>query len=80
MKIAVIKEQQKTILKDSKNEESQFIEKENYLEYTIIYADFENCGICMYCPSEPYEPADEISTGPVINNETYTYLKNILNN
>ena len=35
----------------------QYNEKANYIEYTILYADFENCGICMYCPSEPYEPA-----------------------
>ena len=36
----------------------------NYLEYTLLYADFENCGICMYCPSEPYEPENDISSGP----------------
>jgi hypothetical protein len=52
----------------------------NYLEYTLLYADFENCGICMYCPSEPYEPDNEISSGPNIDNEKYTILKNILNN
>jgi hypothetical protein len=52
----------------------------NYLEYTILYADFENCGICMYCPSEPYEPDNEISSGPIIDNDIYTNLKNILNN
>ena len=52
----------------------------NYLEYTLLYADFENCGICMYCPSEPYEPDNDISNGPIIDNEKYTILKNILNN
>jgi hypothetical protein len=52
----------------------------NYLEYTIIYADFENNGICMYCQSEPYEPIDDILFGPVIDNDIYTNLKNILNN
>ena len=52
----------------------------NYLEYTLLYADFENCGICMYCPSEPYEPDNNISSGPIIDNEKYTILKNILNN
>ena len=52
----------------------------NYLEYTILYADFENCGICMYCPSEPYEQENDISYGPIIDNEKYTILKNILNN
>jgi hypothetical protein len=52
----------------------------NYLEYTLLYADFENCGICMYCPSEPYEPENDISSGPIIDNEKYNYLKNILNN
>ncbi len=52
----------------------------NYLEYTLLYADFENCGICMYCPSEPYEPDNEISSGPIIDNEKYIILKNILNN
>jgi hypothetical protein len=52
----------------------------NYLEYTLLYADFENCGICMYCPSEPYEPDNDISIGPIIDNEKYTILKNILNN
>jgi hypothetical protein len=60
----------------------QIIEKEkaNYLEYTTLHADFEDCGICMYCPSEPYEPADEISSGPIIDNVIYTNLKNILYN
>lgn len=52
----------------------------NYLEYTLLYADFENCGICMYCPNEPYEPDNDISNGPIIDNEKYTILKNILNN
>ena len=52
----------------------------NYLEYTLLYADFENCGICMYCPSEPYEPDNDISSGPIINNAIYDNLKNILNN
>jgi hypothetical protein len=52
----------------------------NYLEYTLLYADFENCGICMYCPSDPYEPDNDISIGPIIDNEKYTILKNILNN
>ena len=78
--IEIIKEEQKTIKKQLQYKEKSIIEKENYLEYTTIYADFENCGICMYCPSEPYDPTDEISTGPVINNETYEYLKNILYN
>jgi hypothetical protein len=52
----------------------------NYLEYTILYADFENNGICIYCPSEPYEPVDTVLSGPVIDNNIYTNLKNILNN
>jgi len=52
----------------------------NYLEYTLLYADFENCGICMYCPSEPYEPDNDISSGPIIDNAIYDNLKNILNN
>jgi hypothetical protein len=52
----------------------------NYLEYTLLYTDFENNGICMYCPSEPYEPADTVLSGPVIDNNIYTNLKNILNN
>jgi hypothetical protein len=52
----------------------------NYLEYTLLYADFDDSGICMYCPSEPYEPADAILSGPVIDNNIYTNLKNILNN
>jgi len=52
----------------------------NYLEYTILYADFENDGICIYCPSEPYEPVDTVLSGPVIDNNIYTNLKNILNN
>jgi len=56
------------------------INTQNYLEYTLLYADFENCGICMYCPSEPYEPDNNISSGPIIDNEKYTILKNILNN
>ncbi len=73
--IKTIKAEQKMIKK-----QLQYNEKANYLEYTTLFADFEDCGICMYCPSEPYEPADEISNGPIINNETYTYLKNILYN
>jgi hypothetical protein len=77
--IQIIKEEQKSIKRQLQYKE-EFIENGNYLEYTTIYADFENCGICMYCPSEPYEPTDEILTGPVINNETYEYLKNILYN
>ena len=52
----------------------------NYLEYTLLYADFEDSGICMYCPSEPYEPVDTVLSGPVIDNNIYTNLKNILNN
>jgi len=52
----------------------------NYLEYTLLYADFENCGICMYCPSEPYEPADTVLSGHIIDNNIYRNLKNILNN
>ena len=52
----------------------------NYLEYTLLHADFENCGICMYCPSEPYEPDNDISSGPIIDNAIYDNLKNILNN
>ena len=56
------------------------LEGPNYLEYTLLYADFEDCGICMYCPSEPYEPDNEISSGPIIDNAIYTNLKNILNN
>ena len=56
------------------------LDSPNYLEYTLLYADFENCGICMYCPSEPYEPDNDISIGPIIDNEKYTILKNILNN
>jgi len=77
--IQFIKEEQKSIKRQLQYKE-EFIENGNYLEYTTIYADFENCGICMYCPSEPYDPTDEILTGPVINNETYEYLKNILYN
>ena len=71
--IEIIKEEQNIIKK-------QIIEKANYLEYTTLHADFEECGICMYCPSEPYEPADEISSGPIIDNAIYTNLKNILYN
>ena len=52
----------------------------NYLEYTLLYADFEDSGICMYCPSEPYDPSDSVLFGPVIDNNIYTNLKNILNN
>ena len=52
----------------------------NYLEYTTLYADFENNGVCIYCPSEPYEPDNDISFGPIIDNDIYTNLKNILNN
>ena len=52
----------------------------NYLEYTLLYADFENNGICIYCPSEPYEPVDTVLFGPVIDNNIYTNLKNVLNN
>ena len=52
----------------------------NYLEYTLLYADIENCGICMYCPSEPYEPENDISNGPIIDNPIYDNLKNIFNN
>lgn len=71
--IEIIKEEQNIIKK-------QIIEKANYLEYTTLHADFEDCGICMYCPNEPYEPADEISSGPIIDNAIYTNLKNILYN
>jgi hypothetical protein len=71
----IIKEEQNTIKK-----QLQYNEKANYLEYTTLHADFEDCGICMYCPSEPYEPADEISSGPIIDNAIYTNLKNILYN
>ena len=56
------------------------LEAPNYLEYTLLHADFENCGICMYCPSEPYEPDNDISSGPIIDNAIYDNLKNILNN
>jgi len=56
------------------------LDSPNYLEYTILFADFENNGVCIYCPSEPYEPNDDISFGPVIDNDIYTNLKNILNN
>ena len=52
----------------------------NYLEYTFLYADFENCGICMYCPNEPYEQENDISSGPIIDNAIYNNLKNIFNN
>ena len=55
----IIKEEQEMIKK-----QLQYNEKANYLEYTILYADFENCGICMYCPSEPYEQENDISSGP----------------
>jgi ATP-dependent Lon protease len=56
------------------------LDSQNYLEYTLLYADFENCDICMYCPSEPYEPEYYTQSVPIIDNEKYTILKNILNN
>jgi len=62
------------------NKKNINLDSPNYLEYTLLYADFENCGICMYCPSEPYEPDNDISSGPIIDNDIYTNLKNILNN
>ena len=63
-----------------RNQKNLNLDTPNYLEYTLLYADFENCGICMYCPSEPYEPDNEISIGPIIDNAIYDNLKNILNN
>ena len=69
-----------SITHELRNQKNINLDIPNYLEYTILYADFENCGICMYCPSEPYEPENDISGGPIIDNEKYILLKNILNN
>lgn len=69
-----------SITHELRNQKNINLDIPNYLEYTILYADFENCGICMYCPSEPYEPENDISEGPIIDNEKYILLKNILNN
>ena len=69
-----------SITHELRNKKNINLDSPNYLEYTLLYADFENCGICMYCPSEPYEPDNDISSGPVIDNDIYTNLKNILNN
>ncbi len=69
-----------SITHELRNKKNINLDSPNYLEYTLLYADFENCGICMYCPSEPYEPDNDISSGPIIDNDIYTNLKNILNN
>lgn len=69
-----------SITQELRHQKNINLDTPNYLEYTLLYADFENCGICMYCPSEPYEPDNDISNGPIIDNEKYTILKNILNN
>jgi hypothetical protein len=69
-----------SIMHELRYQKNVNLDTPNYLEYTLLYADFENCGICMYCPSEPYEPDNDISSGPIIDNEKYTNLKNILNN
>lgn len=69
-----------SISHELRNQKNRNLDTPNYLEYTLLYADFENCGICMYCPSEPYEPDNEISIGPIIDNAIYDNLKNILNN
>jgi hypothetical protein len=69
-----------SIMHELRYQKNVNLDTPNYLEYTLFYADFENCGICMYCPSEPYEPDNDISSGPIIDNEKYTNLKNILNN
>jgi hypothetical protein len=69
-----------SIIHELRHQKNVNLDSPNYLEYTTLYADFENCGICMYCPSEPYETDNDISFGPVIDNDIYTNLKNILNN
>ena len=52
------------ITRELRHQKNINLDTPNYLEYTLVYADFENCGICMYCPSEPYEPENDISSGP----------------
>ena len=54
----------KNITHEFRYQKNVNLDNPNYLEYTLLYADFENCGICMYCPSEPYEPENDISSGP----------------
>jgi hypothetical protein len=76
----LIKNTINSISHELRNQKNLNLDTPNYLEYTLLYADFENCGICMYCPSEPYEPDNEISIGPIIDNAIYDNLKNILNN
>lgn len=75
-----IKDELHSIKNELRYQKNINLNTSNYLEYTLLYADFENCSICMYCPSEPYELDDDISGGPIIDNEKYTILKNILNN
>lgn len=75
-----IKDELHSIKNELRYQKNINLDTSNYLEYTLLYADFKNCSICMYCPSEPYEPDDDISEGPIIDNEKYTILKNILNN
>lgn len=76
----IIKNTINSITRELRHQKNVNLDTPNYLEYTLLYADFENCGICMYCPSEPYEPDNDISSGPIINNAIYDNLKNILNN
>jgi hypothetical protein len=76
----IIKNTINSITRELRHQKNVNLEAPNYLEYTLLYADFENCGICMYCPSEPYEPDNDISSGPIIDNAIYDNLKNILNN
>jgi len=77
---STIKDELDSITHELRYQKNVNLETPNYLEYTLLYADFQNCGICMYCPSEPYEPENDISSGPIIDNAIYTNLKNILNN
>jgi len=76
----IIKNTINSITRELRHQKNVNLEVPNYLEYTLLYADFENCGICMYCPSEPYDPDNDISSGPIIDNAIYDNLKNILNN
>ena len=75
-----IKNETDSLINETEYKRNINLDSPNYLEYTTLFADFENNGVCIYCPSEPYEPNDDISFGPVIDNDIYTNLKNILNN
>jgi len=75
-----IKNETDSLINEIEHKRNINLDSPNYLEYTTLFADFENNGVCIYCPSEPYEPNDDISFGPVIDNDIYTNLKNILNN